>query len=186
MRPIASFVRLIGRFLPLVAGVALVHLCLMPNASAAGIGGKYSVGSVTGSLKIAGQTTDISNDTVSNFGALKNGKATITHGRLLLYPANASAQIQKMLAPLGVTIKTKVSSPDYIQLRKTGDHYVGSTTAPLIVNFSGSYMGEKFSGSLRYPMSVVVKGGKLTVKTRVSGSVAGMPVSGNINLVCNK
>lgn len=183
--PLAALVRSIGRILPVMAGMALILMSMASNA-VAGPDGQYHFVSASGKLKIAGETAYLSEDSLSGFGAVKNGRATIRNNRLQLYPQQGAAMIDEVLSSYGASgVSVKVSGPTSIRLKKKGAGYSG-TSQPLVLSISGSYDGERYSGKMKWTYKVTVKGDKLVATAPISGSIAGMKVSGIITMTCSK
>ena len=183
--PLAAFVRSTGRILPVLAGMALVQLSMVSNAQAATPDGQYQFVSASGRLKVGGESTNLSGDSM-NFGALNNGVAIIRNNRLQLYPKQGAAMIDELLSSYGVYgVSVKVTGPSSIPLKKKGAGFAG-TSQPLGLSISGSYDGEKYSGKMKWTYKVTVKGDKLVATAPISGSIAGMKVSGIISITCSK
>lgn len=181
--PLGALVRSIGRILPVVAGIAFVQLSLISHAAAAAPNGQYLFSNASGSLKIGGETIDLSDYSLGGFGALDDGKATVRNNRVQIYTKEAAAMLDNLISSYPVTVN--VSGPSSLALKKKGTIYAG-TSQPIALTISGSVEGRKISGKLQWIYKVVVRGKKLIATAPISGSIAGMKVSGTISITCIK
>lgn len=184
--PSAALVRALGRALPVLAGIAILQLSFVSNAAAGAADGQYRFSTASGKLRIGGQTLTLSEDSLSGFGALKNGRAIVRNNRLKLYPKRAVGMIDRLLTSSGLSgVTVKVTGPSSILLKRRGSRFAGSSE-PFVFDVSGSYQGQKFSGSMRWTYRVAIAGDNLVATAPISGSLEGVRLSGSISIICVK
>ncbi len=180
--------RLAGFGKLLLAGIcaSLVSFSTMPTASAAGADGVYKYVKASGTLSVGGQSITVTPEMLNQFGAIQNGRITISNNRVQLN-RNAAANIIKQLGTqLGVVITVKITGPTYVQLHKSGLIYTGSTTTPVVVTFSTTYQGTKISGNIKTNYIAKVSGTTLTLKVPVTGTLLGKQLKGTMTVTCKR
>lgn len=176
----------LGKLLLAVVCASLVSFATMPSVFAAGADGDYKLVSASGSLTANGETMELPEDILQEFGALENAKITIENNRLQLNRKAALKIIKKLGDEFGLEFETTITGPKYLQLKKSGKRFVGNTSNPIVVTFETVYQGEKIAGNLKTDFNAVVKGKTLTMKVPVTGKVLGIKFSGDIEIVCKR
>lgn len=184
--PAAFAARRFSGIIKVVCAAVCASLVSFSPARAAGANGDYKFVSASGSLTLAGETVQLNDDLLKQFGGLKNGKISIVENRLQINRKAVGKLINQLENELGIGIDASITGPTYVQLQKNGTVYTGATAKPVVLKFSTTFEGQKISGTIKFNFKVKVKGRDLTLNVPISGSALGYKLGGNVTVHCRK
>jgi hypothetical protein len=184
--PYESRLGIIGRLtLALLCG-SLLSLVASPTLSAAAPNGQYKFVSGSGRVNAMGESINLTKDVVKNFAVIKNGKITVKNNIIKINQNGAVKAVNEIGNMFGIEFQTTVSGPSFVQLAKSRNSYVGSTTTPVVVKFSAVVMDTEITGTVSSNVKVKVVGNKMTIDVPITGSALGYEIEGNVKLIGKK
>lgn len=184
--PAAVEARRFFGFIRFMLIAACASLASLSPVRAAGADGEYKFVTASGSVSAAGQTVQLDDEILQQFAGLQNGKIVIKDNKVQLNRKAAQKLINQLAKDFGVTIETSITGPTNVKLKKNGKAYTGSTSKPLVLEFSTTFEGQDISGNIKTLFNVKVKGNNLTMNVDLSGTALGSKLTGDITIKCRK
>lgn len=159
---------------------------MLGSSALAKVDGTYKYGTASGSFTIAGRSIDVGSQDLKGIVAKKKGRAVIKNLKIQVSPNGGTKLLDQAFSGPNYNLQVTATGPKYIQLKKKGAAYVGKSSSPIVVTFSGTVSGQPFSGTLEYDFNAKVKGKKLLFNVPLGGSVYGIPITGVVRILCKR
>jgi hypothetical protein len=153
---------------------------------AAGADGEYKFVSASGSVTAAGETIQLDDEILQQFGGLQNGNIVIKDNKLQLNRKAAQKLIKQLADEIGAAVEISISGPTSVMLKKSGKAYTGSTNKPLVLEITASLGGREVTGNIKSLFGVKVKSENLSLKVTLNGTALGGKLTGDITIKCKK
>lgn len=173
------------RLAAVVSSVVLVMAAPLPRALAGGADGVYRLTRVSGSLSANGETVTLPKDLLKA-AFLRNGRILVEGNKVPIYRSKWAGLVDEFNY-LGFTGTAEVSGPSNLELRKSGDAYVGSTTRPVTVKLQGDFMGTDVTIVMKVFFKGKIVGNTLTITCPMTVKAVGiLEAEGTIKLVTTR
>lgn len=173
------------RWVAVLSSMVLVMAAPLPRAVAGGADGVYRLTRISGSLSANGETVTLPKDLLKA-AFLRNGRIRVEGNKVPIYRSKWAGLVDEFNY-LGFTGTAEVSGPSNLELQKSGDAYVGSTSRPVIVKLEGEFMGTDITLVMKVFFKGKLVGNTLTVTCPVTVKAVGLlEAEGTIKLVTTR